>query len=284
MNVGEALREGARLIKKTGSDESRLEAEVLLMHALKTDRAHLYERLRDDLPVRAGRYYRRLVERRLSHEPLPYITGHKEFFGLDLEVTRSVLIPRPETETLVELAIAFVRECHGGRPLTIADVGAGSGAIAVALAHSLPDARVIATDVSKRALAVARRNAERHGVASRIEFAQGDLLQPVEGRVGVIASNLPYVTSSDLRHDVPPEVRDWEPRRALDGGPDGLRYVRRLLRDAPEKLKRGGALFAEIGDRQGAAAREIARDTFPQAAIKVEPDLAGRDRVLCVYA
>ncbi|MCH8162209.1 MAG: protein-(glutamine-N5) methyltransferase, release factor-specific, partial [Chloroflexi bacterium] len=139
------------------------------------------------------------------------------------------------------------------------------------------------TDVSKRALALARRNARRHGVAARIEFVEGDTLLPVELRADVIAANLPYVTTADWLA-TPPEIREWEPRRALDGGDDGLRYIRRLFRQAPEKLAHKGALFAEIGDRQGASARTLAKEAFPEAEVEVRPDLAGRDRVICVYA
>lgn len=283
MIVSEALRRGTRLIESTGSDEARLEAELLLMHALKTDRVHLYERLQDGLPVRTGAYYRRLLDRRLAHEPTPYIVGHKEFFGMEFEVTRYALIPRPETETLIELAIDFARDRYADNRFTIADVGAGSGVIAIALAYELPNARVIATDVSKRALALARRNAERHDVAARIEFVEGDTLLPIQGRAEIIAANLPYVTTEDWLA-TPPEIRDWEPRRALDGGADGLRYIRRLFRQAPEKLARDGALFAEIGDRQGATARSLAEEAFPAAEVEVRPDLARRDRVICVYA
>ncbi|MCH7483535.1 MAG: peptide chain release factor N(5)-glutamine methyltransferase [Chloroflexi bacterium] len=283
MIISEALRQGTRLIQSTGSDEARLEAELLLMHALKADRVHLYERLQDELPVRAGDYYRRLLDRRLAHEPTPYIVGHKEFFGMEFEVTRSALIPRPETETLIELAIDFARDRYANNRFTIADVGVGSGVIAVALAYELPNARVIATDVSKRALALARRNAERHGVAARIEFVEGDTLPPIEGRVEIIAANLPYVTTDDWLA-TPPEIREREPRRALDGGGDGLRYIRRLFKQAPQKLAWNGALFAEIGDRQGIAAQSLAKEAFLAAEVEVRPDLAGRDRVLCVYA
>ena len=283
MIISEALRRGTRLIQSTGSDEARLEAELLLMHALKTDRVHLYERLQDELPVRASDYYQRLLDRRLVHEPTPYIVGLKEFFGMEFEVTRSTLIPRPETETLVELAIDFARDRYADDRLTIADVGAGSGVIAIVLACELPKAHVIATDVSKRALAVARRNAERHGVAARIEFFESDTLLPIEGRAGIIAANLPYVTTEDWLA-TPPEIHEWEPRRALDGGVDGLRCIRRLFQQAPEKLAPDGALFAEIGDRQGATARSLAEEAFPAAKVEVRPDLAGRDRVICVYA
>ena len=283
MIISEALRRGTRLVQGTGSDEARLEAELLLMHALRTDRVRLYQRLQDELPTRSGDYYQRLLGRRLVHEPTPYIIGHKEFLGMEFEVARSTLIPRPETETLVELAIDFARDRYANNRFTAVDVGTGSGVIAIALAYKLPKARVIATDVSKRALALARRNARRHGVAARVEFVEGDTLLPVELRADVIAANLPYVTTADWLA-TPPEIREWEPRRALDGGGDGLRYIRRLFRQAPEKLARKGALFAEIGDRQGASARTLAKEAFPEAEVEVRPDLAGRDRVICVHA
>ena len=283
MIISEALRRGTRLVQGTGSDEARLEAELLLMHALRTDRVRLYQRLQDELPTRSGDYYQRLLGRRLVHEPTPYIVGHKEFLGMEFEVARSTLIPRPETETLVELAIDFARDRYANNRFTAVDAGTGSGVIAIALAYKLPKARVIATDVSKRALALARRNARRHGVAARVEFVEGDTLLPVELRADVIAANLPYVTTADWLA-TPPEIREWEPRRALDGGGDGLRYIRRLFRQAPEKLARKGALFAEIGDRQGASARTLAKEAFPEAEVEVRPDLAGRDRVICVYA
>ena len=283
MIISEALRRGTRLIHSTGSDEARLEAELLLMHALKTDRVHLYERLQDELPARAGGYYQRLLDRRATHEPTPYIIGHKEFFGLEFEVTRSALIPRPETEMLIELTIDFARDRYTDERFTAVDAGTGSGVIAIAIASQLPNARVVATDVSKRAMALARRNAERHDLAARIEFVDGDTLLPVEGRADIVAANLPYVTTEDWLA-TPPEIREWEPRRALDAGDDGLRCLRRLFRQAPEKLARNGALFAEIGDRQGAAVRLLAQEAFPEAKIEVQPDLAGRDRVICVYA
>jgi release factor glutamine methyltransferase len=280
--VHQALRKAAARISETGSDEAALEAEILLMHVTGLDRSHVYERLEEELPAARAEAFAACVERRLNHEPVPYITGHKEFFALDFEVTPAALIPRPETETLVELVLAFVRERFGAGACTIADVGVGSGIIAVSLAHELPQASVMATDTSKEALALARRNAERHGVADRITFAEGDLLQPLTDRVDVIAANLPYVAAADWEA-LPPEIREHEPRTALDGGPDGLRVVERLLAAAPRHLRPSGALFEEMGDEQGAQASETARRYFPEADIRVERDLAGRDRVLCVY-
>jgi release factor glutamine methyltransferase len=277
--ICDALLEGRRLL--TG-DEARLESELLLMRALGVDRTHLYQRLAEPLSLRTIEAYRSLLDRCVAHEPLAYITGHREFCGLDFEVTPAALIPRPETETLVELAVAFARERFAGQPIAIADVGAGSGIIAVSLAYELPLARVIASDVSADALALARRNAERHGVVKRIDFRQGDLLEPLSEPVQIIAANLPYVTTAQWQ-DSPPEIRDHEPRLALDGGADGLDLIRRLMSQAPTRLAEGGALFCEIGAWQGEEARLIAHLAFPDARIGVAPDLAGRDRVLAVH-
>ena len=204
----------------------------------------------------------------------------------------------------MELVLGFVSERGLAAP-RIADIGVGCGAIAVSLAVSLPQAEIIAVDISAEALALARRNAERHGVAERIGFREGDLLapldahpEPVEGpahpeaktgvsrdssrRVDVIAANLPYVRSADFEAS-PPEIREHEPRLGLDGGPDGLRLIDRLLRDAPACLKPGGALFAEIGEEQGEAALSLAKTCFPQARIEIKQDLSALDRVLVVY-
>lgn len=282
MNVREALREGERLLGTAGSDEAELEAELLLRHAMGIDRVHLYQRLTGALPPEPYAVYRMLLDRRLAHEPTAYILGRREFFGLEFEVTPAALIPRPETEMLVELVITFARERFSDGRFSLADIGVGCGAIAVAIAHEAPGAGIVAVDVSKRALALARRNARRHGVEERIRFLHGDLLAPLQTPVDVIAANLPYVRASDWRA-TPPEIREHEPRRALEGGADGLKLIRRLIAEAPVCLKPGGALFAEIGDEQGAAALALARHAFPHARVEVKQDLAGLDRVLAVY-
>ncbi|MDP9180537.1 MAG: peptide chain release factor N(5)-glutamine methyltransferase [Chloroflexota bacterium] len=278
--IRDALLEARRLLH---SDESALDAELLLMHALGVHRARLYHRLPEPLAPEAGEAYRRLLDRRLAGEPVPYITGHREFFALDFKTTRAALIPRPETERLVELAIAFAHERHAGRSIAIADIGTGSGVIAVALARELPLARIVATDVSAAAIALARRNAARHDVAGRIHFREGDLLEPLTEPAQIIAANLPYVTTAQWESS-PPEIHDHEPRVALDGGPDGLDLIRRLLAQAASRLAESGALFCEIGAWQGDEARYIARRAFPDARIEIGCDLSGRDRVLCVYS
>ena len=282
MKVKEALLEGRRLLESMGSDEAPLEAELLLRHALSVDRVHLFQRLNDDVTRRQQQSFRRFLDRRLAHEPAAYITGCREFFGLEFEVGPAALIPRPETEVLVEIAIDFIQRQYAGGPIIVADVGVGSGAIAVALACTLPKINVIATDSSKRALKLAERNAARHGVAGRIAFVHGNLLAPLDEPVHVIASNLPYVRTNDWEA-LPPEIRDYEPKAALDGGADGLRLVRRILKQAPQHLNADGALFAEMGDDQGASAEIAAERRFPDAEVQVRPDLAGLDRVLCVY-
>lgn len=281
MTIHEALRHAAARIYETGSDEATLEAEILLMHVAGLERAGLYARLEDELTPGQSREFESYVRRRVAHEPVPHITGHKEFFGLDFEVTPAALIPRPETETLVELVLAFVRDRFAGSRVAVADIGTGSGIIAVSLAHELPNATVIATDTASEAISLARRNAERHGVADHINLLEGDLLEPLKAPVDIIAANLPYVTSADWEA-LPPEIREHEPRSALDGGPDGLRVVARLLATAPPHLRLGGALFEEIGDEHGARAAEMARRHFPGADVRVERDLSGRDRVLVV--
>src|SRR3990170_2440100 len=279
--IREALHRGSQALAEAASEEAALEAELLLAHALGTDRTHLYQRLPEPLPPDGATAFDALLRRRLAHEPVPYITGRREFFGLEFEVTPAAIIPRPETETLVELVLAFCGSRGPSDRLRIVDVGVGCGAIAVALAVGLPQAEVIAVDLSADALALARRNAERHGVAERIGFLEGDLLAPLDAQVDVVAANLPYVRSADFEAS-PPEIREHEPRLGLDGGPDGLRLIGRLLVQAPSRLQPGGALFIEIGEEQGEAALSLARACFPQARIEIQQDLSGLDRVLVV--
>ncbi len=281
MNVLEALRQARRLLPQV-CDEPELEAELLLRHCLGVDRALLYRLLTAELSAEEEQRFRELVRRRLIHEPTAYIIGHKEFFGLDFEVTPAAIIPRPETEVLVELAIEVAQENRSAQALRITDVGTGCGAIAVALAIALPEANITAVDTSEDALELAKRNARRHGADRRIQFLSGDLLDLLDERVNVIVANLPYVTTADWKA-LPPEIRQHEPRLALDGGPDGLRVIDRLLQQAPGHLTPSGVLLAEIGRDQGRVAKAAARIAFPQAAVKVMPDLAGRDRVLAVY-
>jgi release factor glutamine methyltransferase len=254
------------------TDAPLLEAEILLAHVLDASRATLLAHPERVLTTNQLTDYQTLVRRRASNYPLPYLTGRVEFYGLEFEVTPEVLIPRPETETLVDLALAR-------RPATIVDVGTGSGCIAVALAVCLPQVAVCAIDLSPAALAVARRNAEWHGVADRVQLLVGDVLSPRPSPADLIVSNPPYISAGDCA-SLPISVRDHEPRLALDGGSDGLAIVQQLLAQAPAVLNPGGAILVEIGADQGEAADSLAHTYFSQAAIRVHPDLAGRDRVL----
>jgi release factor glutamine methyltransferase len=228
--------------------EARVEAEMLLRHAAALSREELLIRPWEALPAGIAATYAALIEQRAAGRPTAYLVGHREFFGLEMIVDERVLIPRPETERLVEV----VRDALEKTPTPlIADIGTGSGAIAIALARTLPEARVVATDPSAGALAVARLNADRHGVAHRIAWAQGDNLSPLagrgfEGRVDALVCNPPYIPSADLA-DLPEEVRAHEPREALDGGPDGLAVHRHIIGDASLYLRPGALLALEVG-------------------------------------
>jgi len=278
VKLAQALHEATEALRAAGIEDARLEAEVLLRHTLHLDRAHLYARLQEDLSPADQAAFHSLLARRLAREPTAYIVGQREFYGLDLETTPAALIPRPETELLVEEALARARRFE--RPL-IVDVGTGNGAIAVALAVHLPQAVLVAIDLSREALALAVRNARRHGVEGRIIFLQADLLAPLAQTVDLIVANLPYVRSGDWEA-LPPEIREHEPRAALDGGPDGLREIERLLEQAPSCLRAGGSLLVELGPPQAAPALALARRCFPGAAARILPDAAGLDRLLAV--
>ena len=270
-DIAAALREGAAALVPV-TDTPRLEAEVLLAHVTGLTRTAILAHPERPLSPDERARYGDLLARRAAGIPLPYLTGRVEFFGLDFVVTPDVLIPRPETETLVELALE-----RG--PRTVVDVGTGSGCVAVALATHLPRARIYATDLSRAALRVAAENARRHGVADRIHFLQADLASPLRGPVDMLVSNPPYVAEEEWAL-LPESVREHEPHLALDGGPGGLRVVRRLLADAARLLRPGGILLVEIGAGQGPEAAALARAVFPPARVRIHPDLAGRDRVL----
>lgn len=260
--------------ERAGLDASRLEAEVLLADCLGVERLRLYMDYAKPLQQAELSRFRQTIRRRLDGEPLAYITGAKEFWSLTLQVERAVLIPRPETELLVELA---VQRASSRDPLTVVDVGTGSGAVAIAIASELPQARVLATEMSADALVVARRNVERHGV--QVELLQGDLLHPLPRELApdVVVANLPYIRRGDLV-GLQREIVDWEPHAALDGGDDGLDLVRRLIQQGRRVLAPGGVLLLEIGHDQGAAVHGLLLSAG-FAEIEVRKDLAGLDRV-----
>ncbi|MBI2864847.1 MAG: peptide chain release factor N(5)-glutamine methyltransferase [Chloroflexi bacterium] len=265
-----------------GVEDARAEAEALIMGATAWSRAWLYAHSQDivsnESRVRAGLF----IRRRALHEPTAYIIGHREFCGRDFAVDRRVLIPRPETEMLVDVAIAASRCLLAKKPsVAIADVGTGSGAVAVSVTSNVPNAVVYATEVSADALEVARSNCHQHGVQDRIRLLGGDLLGPIEGELDIIVTNLPYVKDSDF-DALPPEIKEFEPSLALRGGKAGLDVIRRLLEQAVGKISDGGTIALEIAWDQGISAAHLARTLFPGARIGIRKDLAGLDRLMVI--
>ncbi len=272
MTVGEALRWGADELAAEAA--SRRDAELLLRSVTGWDRAFVLAHDEAPLDADAERAFREAIARRALGEPVQYIVGEQEFWGLALKVTPAVLIPRPETEHVIEAVLARVSR---DADLQIADVGTGSGAIAIALAKELPRSRVLATDISQAALEVARENAARHSVADRIDFVRCDLLPDAPGNFDVLASNPPYI-AEDERESLAREVKDFEPQQALFAGATGYEIYQRLLPVAAHALKPGGWLVLEIGAGQSAQLREMLREWRDVATVR---DLAGIERVVC---
>lgn len=259
-------------------DAPRLSAEVILAHALDITRTQLLTRLdRSPNPDQLTLFQTNL-ERVLKDEPLAYVVGHREFYDLDLITDRRALIPRPETECLIEFALERLANHPAPR---IADIGTGCGGIAVTLAKHLPRAHVIATDLSAEAVDLARENAVRHGVADRIDFRVGSLLEPVTETLDLLAANLPYIDDKDWPY-LQKTIRGHEPKMAFLGGPDGLDLMRAMLKDAPRVVKAGGLILMEIGAYQGDDVTAIAQPHFPSAQITVRPDYAGLDRLVVI--
>ncbi len=268
--------------KKEGISCARLEAEVLLAETLSTDRVGLYINYDQPLaPAELNRFIE-MVRRRLKREPLAYIIGQKEFWSMAFKVTPDVFIPRPETEILVEEAIKILaKERKKNGSLKILDIGAGSGAVAITLAKELPDAYLEATEISTKALAIARENARTHGVAERINFRHADMFLPTGGPYDLIVTNPPYVPRRDLSA-LPPEVRYFEPPLAWDGGEDGLDFFRRLLPQVSKYLRTQGWFLAEIGAGQDEEIKKIASKSPDLNTGILERDLAGINRVFKV--
>ena len=269
----------AATLQRSGISDSALEAEVLLRHVLEYDRARFYASLQDTIGVEDLERVQELTRRRIAREPLAYIIGHREFYGLDFLVSPGVLIPRQETEMLVEGALGFANNWQS-EDISIADIGTGSGAIAVAIAANLPGARVFAIDCSAEALAIASRNCQRHRVPDRVTLLLGDLLAPLSQAVDLIVSNPPYI-ATDLLSGLAPEVQR-EPQTALDGGEDGLEIIRRLFKQSTSKLKEGGQLVVEISPEQLSSVKSIAQENFPQASITHINDLLRLPRCVIV--
>ena len=278
LTLGHLVQRTARRLEAAGIGDAWLEADLIWTTALGIDRASLYAAFRDVPSDEEMQRAEALCARRLSREPVAYLMGTREFYGLPIAVGPGVLIPRPETETVIEETLRLI---EGEASPVLADVGCGSGAIAVALAVARPDAVVYALDVAPRALELTAHNAEANGVSQRVRVLESDMLAALPQPVHVLAANLPYVMSDEIPL-LEPEVSRYEPREALDGGPDGLVLIRRLLAEAGGRLRPAGSIVLEMDPRQIAAASDAAATHFHGARIRAVRDLAGRERVLVV--
>ena len=274
MIARDALASGRMILEEYEIEDASLEAEVLLREVLQKTRVEMYLELGSELSQQEYSAFRRAIRRRCIDEPTAYILGRREFYGRDFLVDNRVLVPRPETEILVERAIGLAREYDA--PL-LADVGTGCGAVAITLALELPEATVYATDISGDALRVARKNCRKHNASIRVHLLKGNLLEVLPQPVDIITANLPYVREVDLPRT---GTVSAEPRMALDGGVDGLERIRQVCRQAGSKLRPSGHMLLEIGQGQAEAVTMLLRSLFPGARIELIPDLSGIDRVV----
>jgi release factor glutamine methyltransferase len=268
-------------LEAAGIPDARLEAEVLVMNVMRMARQSVFAEQDTEVSGQQQSALDAFLERRFLREPLAYILGHREFYGINVILTPAVLIPRPETEGLVEHALFMALMGMESQELTIADVGTGSGVIAINLAIHLPAAKIFAVDVEDAVLDVAAHNIGVLGVAERVTLGIGDLLDAVPEPIDLIVANLPYIPT-DRIPTLQPEVQQ-EPAIALDGGPDGLDLIRRLLIQAEEKLKDTGIILLEMDPDQIPIVQELALNHFPEGSTSVEKDLAGMDRILTIY-
>jgi release factor glutamine methyltransferase len=283
MSVHDAMVYARRRLETSGVSEAPLEAEVLLRHVLNlVDRASYFSLTDLSLTPQQQENLEGLLIRREQREPIPYILQRREFYGITLEVSPAVLIPRPETEGLVDEALRWIENrSRFGKLVTVVDVGVGSGCIAIALAHHSVAETIYGTDVSFAAIEIATRNLHRYGLEERVKIIHGELLSPLPKPVDLIVANLPYVIEEELGN-LAPEIRDYEPRIALIGGQDGTSVLSQLLDDAPRWLNTDGALIVEIDPRQKDFLISKARLVFPLASVRIAQDLAGLDRVMVI--
>jgi release factor glutamine methyltransferase len=273
--IDEVLRQAARQLSPHSSSP-RLDAEVLLAHLLHTGRASLLARSTSTVDPAVLSSYGELIGRRTTGEPIAYLTGHKEFYGLDLCITPEVLVPRPETESAVEACLQLLPSTETSQ---MADIGTGSGAILVAVCKHRPYVKAFGTDISPAAIEVAKHNCRAHGIEEQVTLLVGHLLEPLTGRVDLIVANLPYVPPGEAS----PDVATWEPQVAVfGGGEDGTALIREFLAEAPHYLLPGGTVIMETAHSQGKIVSELARAAFPGASVEVRKDLAGYDRIIVV--
>lgn len=277
MDIAGVLHKSVTALENRGIPTPRLDAEVLLCALLKKGRTALYSHPGESLTKKEYEVFIEWIERRKRGEPVAYIVGKKEFWSLPFEVTRNVLIPRPETEILVEevLKICAVSGINNPR---ILEIGTGCGAISVSLASELKRAYIMASDISQEAIAVAVKNAHRNGVGSQISFLVGDMLQPVSGKFDIIVSNPPYISKNDY-DNLPSEIREFEPKSALCAGSDGTEYHRALIREGISHLERGGFLLMEIGAGQKDRIENMLKESHLYDSITFRSDYGGIDRV-----
>jgi release factor glutamine methyltransferase len=276
MDLRETLYQGRAYLAQQGLEEASLEAELLLIHFLGISKEYLFSHGEEQVSAAEADAYRGLLDRRTRREPLAYIIKEREFFGQSFYVDERTLIPRPDTETLVEEGL---RLADGAG--VIADIGTGCGAIAMSLAGRLPQARVYATDISLGALQVASANRSLHGLQEQVHLLWGDLLAPLPEPVDLIVANLPYIPSAVLP-TLEPEVSRFEPRLALDGGEDGLEQICRLLQQARFWLRPGGRVLLEVGENQARVVASFAAGQWPGATVRIVRDLGGLERVVVV--
>ena len=282
----DVLSQAGQLLERAGSESAALDAEVLLGHALAMTREQLIDLANSPLGAEPEERFQSLLARRLQREPVAYIIGRQEFWSLEFQVTRDVLIPRPETERLIEVALLLAARSRSAKPLRMLDIGTGSGAIAVSMAKELPSARIYATDISPSALAIARSNATLNGVIERIVFRCGDLYAAIadqKAQFDLIVANPPYIRRAEIAA-LKPEASQWEPRAALDGGADGLDFYRRIAAQAGQFLAPKGAMALEIGAGMGSEVLPILIQAGLYRDLKIVHDYAGRERVAVVKA
>jgi len=282
MTLAQALQQAAHIFSLNGIEAGHLEARILLGHMLNLSPVQLYAQPERTLTEEHEKSLQRLIERRLCREPTAYIVKHKEFYGLDFYVDSRALIPRPETEIIVDEALKLANGradyISSERPFLIADAGTGCGAIAISFALNLSQSKIFATDISASALSVARLNCEYHNVTEQITLLQGNLLEPIPEPVDLIVANLPYIKSSELIN-LSPEIANFEPRVAIDGGHTGLEQISQLLEQAKEKTKPKGCLLLEIGQGQERSIVPLINHYLPKASSEFIPDLNGIKRV-----
>ncbi len=278
MTIHDILNESTKFLETADIPSARLDAEVLLAFYLECDRLDFFKNPEMVLSAKQLAGYRDLIARRLRWEPVAYITGRKNFWTFSLEVSKDVLIPRPDTEIIVEEALDIIRK-KDSEGISILDIGTGSGAIALALAGEISSAKVTATDISSAALALARKNARSLNLEDKIKFLQGDLFEPVDGIFDMIVCNPPYISEAEYR-ELPAGVKDYEPPMALLAGQDGMEFYEKLIHQAPGHLQKNGWLLLEIGAKQENQVRGLMEESGSFSSINMRRDYAGLPRVM----